>query len=176
MTDPALFHATLWHFASHKIRLTLRPSKEDTVDLLTHQIKAIQLVNARLGDPLHRLSDSTIATVACIASVEVCKISAPPSFDTDSTPKDMLLLPPSLNCTRQRPSRNDRNPRWHLKSRLRRPNTSTSFLGRPKLRLSTRCVRILPPIPQPQPSPPRTLRTHYQPTSPPGLPTQLNDA
>ena len=71
MNDAALLHATLWHFASHRIRLLPQPEQKDKLDLLTHQFKAIQLVNERLGDEENRLTDSTVASVACIAAVEV---------------------------------------------------------------------------------------------------------
>ena len=72
MSDNALFHATMWHFAAHQRRSGVSgPLQEDSVEQLTHQFEAIRLVNQRLNQPERLPSDETIAAVACIADVAV---------------------------------------------------------------------------------------------------------
>ena len=71
MVDPALYHATFWHYAAHGMRYLGRGAGDESVEQLTHQFEAIRIVNERLDHPEEGISDETMMAVACIASVEV---------------------------------------------------------------------------------------------------------
>lgn len=66
--DEALFHACISQYAAS---FYLRQRAGDPVESVTHRTEAIRIVNERLGDPIKRLSDGTIAAVANIAIYEV---------------------------------------------------------------------------------------------------------
>lgn len=83
MHDSALFHATLWHWAAHKLNASRRPEK-DSIEVLSHKFEAIRLINERLGDSTQQLTDETVAAVACLANVEVSKIPPSPSANSIS--------------------------------------------------------------------------------------------
>lgn len=80
ITDPALFHGTLFHWAAHKANAG-NGIDRDSPEILAHKLEAMRLVNERLGDPEQELKDETIAAVACLANVEVCPlpVSNPPA-------------------------------------------------------------------------------------------------
>lgn len=70
MTDPLLFHATIFSFAmmnmkDDRFRLVESP------EVGAHKLRAIQLVNERLLDPVACISDETIGAVVCLAHIEV---------------------------------------------------------------------------------------------------------
>jgi len=70
ITDPALFHGTLFHWAAHKANAS-NGIDRDSPEILAHKLETMRLVNDRLGDPEQELKDETIAAVACLANVEV---------------------------------------------------------------------------------------------------------
>lgn len=57
MADPALFHSTMLHSATHKAMLTGSTHLSDHLSL---NLEIIRFINARLGDPILGLSDATI--------------------------------------------------------------------------------------------------------------------
>ena len=69
LSDPACFYGTLFLSAAHKALLT---GTEDSlsVECFQHKGEAIRIVNERLSDP-RRLTDGTIAAIACLAASEV---------------------------------------------------------------------------------------------------------
>ena len=73
LADAALFHATLLHWAAHKLNATKNP-KRDSIEIMTHKFQALRLINERLSDPMQQVSDETVAAVACLANVEVSTI------------------------------------------------------------------------------------------------------
>lgn len=67
--DEAMFHTFLTHYvASYNSRFHVT----DQMELLYHRNMTIKLVNQRLMDTPHILSDGTIAAVANMAAYEVC--------------------------------------------------------------------------------------------------------
>jgi hypothetical protein len=66
--DTAMFHSFLCHYAAaYNARFKTGNTEESTL----HMTMAAQLINERLGDSVHMLSDDTIATVANMAAYEV---------------------------------------------------------------------------------------------------------
>ena len=78
MFDPALYHATFWHYSAHGMRYLGKGAGDESVEQLTHQFEAVRLVNERLDRPDEGISDETMMAVACIASVEVSWDSTSP--------------------------------------------------------------------------------------------------
>ena len=70
ITDQALFHITVPHYIA---RFNVRFRKGDPDEILYHKSQAIKIVNERLKDPSQALNDATIATVANMATLEVCQ-------------------------------------------------------------------------------------------------------
>ena len=70
ISDPAVLHATLCCSAAH---YTLLGGGNGCIPLeyYYHKGEAIRLINERLGDPVRRTSDGTLAAIACLASLEV---------------------------------------------------------------------------------------------------------
>jgi hypothetical protein len=69
--DKALFHTFMSHYVAS---FELRFGKGDPAESLQHRTEAIRIVNERLQDRTHALTDGTIATVANIAIYEVCAL------------------------------------------------------------------------------------------------------
>ena len=70
LSDTACFHGTLFLSAAHKALLT---GTENSLPLecFQHKGEAIRIINKRLGDPTRRVTDGTIAAIACLAAFEV---------------------------------------------------------------------------------------------------------
>lgn len=66
--DEAYFFAVVAQSAAY---FSLFEKRGDPMDAITHRMKAVKLVNSRIGVPALETSDGTIATVACIANYEV---------------------------------------------------------------------------------------------------------
>ena len=69
MTDPLLFLATTNFAAAH---LDLVRGRECSPRTIVQKGETIRLINLRLQDSATTLSDTTIATVAMLAAMEVC--------------------------------------------------------------------------------------------------------
>jgi hypothetical protein len=70
LSDPACYHGTLFLSSAHRTLLT---GTGDTLPLecFQHKGEAIRIINERLGDPRRRVTDGTIAAIACLAAFEV---------------------------------------------------------------------------------------------------------
>jgi hypothetical protein len=70
LSDSACFHGTLFLSAAHKALLT---GTEDSlpVECFQHKGEVIRIINERLSDPKRRVTDGTIAAIACLAAFEV---------------------------------------------------------------------------------------------------------
>jgi hypothetical protein len=71
LSDPACYHGTLFLSAAHRVVFS---GSGDPLPLecFQHKGEAIRIINERLGDPSHRVTDGTIAAIACLAAFEVC--------------------------------------------------------------------------------------------------------
>ncbi|KAH8653194.1 hypothetical protein BGZ60DRAFT_180156 [Tricladium varicosporioides] len=67
VTDPALFYSTMLHSAAHDAFLSGRPNLADSALL---KWEAIRLINNRLNDPVHSVSDVMIGAVVALALFE----------------------------------------------------------------------------------------------------------
>jgi hypothetical protein len=68
LNDQAFFYVALSHSAGD-VDLTLR--KGDPDEAVSYRIRAIRIINERLGNPQRCISDGTISAVAAIANYEV---------------------------------------------------------------------------------------------------------
>jgi len=71
ISDAALLHATLCLVAQHQ---DLIQGIEDSRDSLYHKGKALMLINERLLDDKHRMSEASITSVAILVILEVSSI------------------------------------------------------------------------------------------------------
>ncbi|KAL9617736.1 MAG: hypothetical protein Q9160_007510 [Pyrenula sp. 1 TL-2023] len=68
--DLALFHSTIYHWAALN-RAILPDNLKDSRAIWKHKGSAIHLVNDRLRDTSVQIEESTVASVACLASISV---------------------------------------------------------------------------------------------------------
>jgi hypothetical protein len=69
ITDPALFQSTMLHSAAHYAFLGGNLQIADSEMI---KGEAIKMINGRLGDQVHGLSDTTLGTVVALLLFDVC--------------------------------------------------------------------------------------------------------
>jgi hypothetical protein len=82
LSQVASVHGILAHSASHMAYL--RQEKSNSLQALNHKMRAIQLVNEALNDPVRGVSDDIVSAVLRLLTFEVGQIT---SF------KDAVLVP-----------------------------------------------------------------------------------
>src|ERR1700733_13402983 len=72
LQDPAFFNAAMSHLAA---RLSLGAKKGDPIESLQFRMKAVEIVNQRLGRKIGDFDDGTIGAVASLTAYEVSYLS-----------------------------------------------------------------------------------------------------